>query len=123
MRGPRTFGQTLATALQSNLSVRALSFEPSRGTKKRYEASSERIPLSQFAFPYDQDFPATSLEGFLCLKVSPFIPTDFFLPKCFVSCRHCRAPASGVSVPKASVHENHFFAPRENQIRATRQRS
>ena len=80
----------------------------------------EGLAIAQFALPDDQALPAHTAKSPEIVLVARLVSSDFILPICYPRLRNTGEPAF-MSVPKATVDENHFPLQGENEVWSARE--
>lgn len=76
--------------------------------------------VGQLALPYDHDAPAKGTKLPLHTAVAQPVALQLGSPELNARRRRRSAPATGVAVPEAAMHEDHLGTRREHQVGAAR---
>ena len=122
--GTTTFDARLFHCVQEpiDFTVTTISRALTRVRKFDRRRSSLSYDFYPFAFPNNQDCPASGFEPVNGIRVrrSRF-PTDFRLPIGCIRFWYACATWAGVAMPEATVNENSFTLLEEDQIVTPRQ--
>ena len=86
-------------------------------SEKTAKAGGEPARTFRLALPNNKEAPASRLQPAKVLRVTFDVPRDFRPPKGPVRLRPLRAVLTAMTVPEASVNENHLAATGEYDIR------
>ena len=70
-----------------------------------------------FAFPDDNDMPASLLQRSLFFFITLDVAFEFLLPEFHVGFRHCGDFAAFMAMPEATIDKNHRMPFGQNDIR------
>lgn len=79
--------------------------------------------ILRLAFPDRKNPPSKRLQFFDNQHIPSLVGRELCLPEVRASGRRCRIWAPGMLVPKTAMHKYCYLAARQDEVRATRQRS
>jgi len=105
--------------MSEDLLVERPAIQPAGGLLDRSSGGETRFPL-EGTFPDDENSPVLFPEGGNVLFVVTTVCCDLLVPEC-PTCLRPFEKVTVVTVPEATVHEDHCLAAREHKIGLSRQ--
>src|SRR5712671_1446065 len=94
---------------------------PASFSKERADSAAQKRKVFSLALPKNQNTPSRSFEFAPYGGIPRDVASELLRPKLYACLRVRGLSASGVPMPKTSVHEDNGPEPRKDEIRLPRQ--